>query len=93
MKKTTNNHKIPDLIHTEVNLLAYLLFITTGSLMISTKEASVFTTRSEISLERDRAEGIGIPYTKLGKGNGSDRVLYNVYDVSKYIVSRKVKVM
>jgi len=93
MKNTKQNHKIPDLIHTEVNLLAYMLFLTTGRLMITPKETSLFTKRSEISLERDRASALGIPHTKLGRGNGSDRVLYNVYDIAKYIVSKKSKVI
>ena len=94
MKNTTTTQKtLPSFLDTEVNLLAYMIFLATGSLVISAEKTSIFTTRSEISLERDRAEGIGIPSTKLGKQTGSDRVLYNVYDISKFIVSRKRKVM
>lgn len=93
MNKTSNNHKIPDLIHTEVNLLAYFLFTVTGTLVIPPKDTSKFIRRSEISLERDRSKSVGIPYTKLGQGTGSDRVYYNIYDIAKHIVSKKTKVM
>ena len=78
---------------TEINDIASLLFNKYGSVTLSTENTAEATTRSTISLTRDRASGIGIPYMKLGAGSGSDRVMYSVYDIAKFIVSRKQKVM
>lgn len=77
----------------EVNFTANMLFSEEKTLLITPKRTSEIILRSEISLSRDRAEGIGIPYTKLGKGSGSDRVLYNVFDIARFVVFRKRKVM
>ena len=77
----------------EVKVLTSMLFEELETLMVPTEITSRITSRSKISLDRDRAEGIGIPCTKLGKGTGSDRVLYNIYDIAKFIVGRKKKVM
>jgi len=77
----------------EVKVLASMLFTEYKSLTVSTYETANITQRSKISLDRDRAEGVGIPCTKLGKRKGSDRVLYNIYDIAYFIVSRKMKVM
>jgi len=77
----------------EVKVLASMLFQEYKSLTVSTDETAKITQRSKISLDRDRAEGIGIPCTKLGKRKGSDRVLYNIYDIAHFIVSRKMKVL
>jgi len=76
----------------EVKVLASMLFEEHKTLMIHTDIVAQITQRSKISLDRDRAEGIGIPCSKLGKRKGSDRVLYNIYDVAKFIVGRKMKV-
>ncbi len=78
---------------TEIKDIAALLFEKYGAVTISTKSTAEVTTRSTMSLTRDRAAGIGIPFLKLGKGNGSDRVMYSVYDIARFIVSRKQKVM
>lgn len=94
MKNTTITQKtLPSFLNTEINLLAYMIFLSIGSLVITAQQTAVFTMRSEISLKRDREEGIGIPYVKLGKQLGSDKVLYGIYDVAKFIVSRKSKVI
>jgi hypothetical protein len=77
----------------EVKVLASMLFSEYKSLTVSTDDTAKITHRSKISLDRDRAEGVGIPCTKLGKRKGSDRVLYNIYDICNFIVSRKMKVM
>ncbi len=78
---------------TEVKVLVNVLFEEFKSLTILPEPTSRITKRSEISLRRDRDEGIGIPFTKLGKQRGSDKVLYNIYDVAKFVVSRKSKVI
>ncbi len=78
---------------TEVKVLVNVLFGEFKSITIPPEPTARITKRSEISLKRDRDQGIGIPFTKLGKQTGSDRVLYNIYDVVKFVVSRKSKVM
>jgi len=78
---------------TEVKVLATILFQEHKSLMLSTDVVSKITKRSKVSLQRDRAEARGIPCSKLGKRSGSDRVLYSIFDISTYIVSRKMKVL
>jgi len=75
----------------EVKAIANLLFDKYGSVTITPEKVSEMTTRSVISLTRDRAKGTGIPYLKLGAGGGSDRVMYNVFDVARFIVGRKQK--
>ena len=77
----------------EVKILASMLFNEYKSLTVSTDDTAKITRRSKISLDRDRAEGIGIPCTKLGKRKGSDKNLYNIYDICRFIVSRKMKVI
>jgi len=76
----------------EVKVLASMLFEEHKTLMLPTDIVARITNRSKISLDRDRSEGIGIPCSKLGKRKGSDRVLYNIYDVAKFIVGRKMRV-
>lgn len=71
--------------------LAELLFNKYGKLLLTTKETAAVTGRSTISLERDRYKATGIPCTKLGNG-GSDKALYNINDIDKYVNSRKMKV-
>jgi len=78
--------------NTEVKTLSELLFEKYKKLTLNTTETAQSIDRSAISLSRDRAAGVGIPFTKLGRGNGSDRVMYNIYDIAKFIVSRKTRV-
>ncbi len=87
MNKTINTKE------QEVNTLVRILFEEYKSLTIDPQATSAVTRRSEVSLRRDRAEGTGIPHTKVGKGKGSDRTMYNIYDIAKFIVSRKTKVV
>jgi hypothetical protein len=77
----------------EIALTAKMLFEKEKTLLLTPERVADNILRGEASLRRDRAEKIGIPYTKLGKGTGSDKVLYSVYDIAKFIVGRKKKVM
>ncbi len=85
--------KLQNILNTEVKLLAYFIFTDEGSLVVPIETTSKLIKRSVVSLKRDRAEGVGIPTCQLGKGTGSDKVYYNVYDIAKFIVQRKTKVM
>ena len=76
---------------TEINFLAKMLFDKYNSLAITVDQTEEATQRSKVSLARDRAAAMGIPYTKLGKGGGSDKVMYSIYDVARFVVGRKQK--
>lgn len=76
----------------EVKILVNVLFQEYKSLTIPPKPTAKVVTRSEISLKRDREEGIGIPFTKVGKQAGSDKILYNIFDIASFVVSRKTRV-
>lgn len=79
--------------HEEIKELSSLLFSKFNSLTLTTEQTSQATNRSVISLQRDRRNATGIPYTKLGANAGSDKALYSITDISKFIVNNKVKVM
>lgn len=76
----------------EIKELSSLLFDKFNSLTLTTEQTSQVTNRSVMSLQRDRRNAMGIPYTKLGRNAGSDKALYNVIDIAKYIVNNKYKV-
>ena len=78
---------------TEVKVLVNVLFQEYKSLTIPPKPTAKVVTRSESSLKRDRDEGIGIPVTKVGRQQGSDKTLYSIYDIAKFLVARKTKVV
>lgn len=71
--------------------LSGLLFNKFNSLTLTTEQTAQATQRSIISLQRDRRNATGIPYTKLGNKSGSDRALYSVTDIARYIVDNKFK--
>lgn len=75
----------------EIKELSNLLFSRFNSLTLTTEQTSQATNRSVMSLQRDRREAVGIPYTKLGRNSGSDKALYNVMDIAKFIVTNKIK--
>lgn len=77
----------------EVKELSNLIFNEFKSLTLTTEQTATVTQRSIVSLQRDRRNATGIPYTKLGNKTGSDRALYSVMDIAKYIVNNKAKVM
>ena len=77
----------------EVKVLVNVLFDEFKSLTIPPKPTAKLVTRSESSLKRDRDEGIGIPVTKVGRQQGSDKTLYSIYDIAKFLVARKTKVV
>ena len=76
----------------EIKVLVDVLFEEYKSLTLPPDITSTAMGRSQASLKRDRDAFRGIPFTKLGQQTGSDKVLYNIYDIAKFIVSRKTKV-
>ena len=79
--------------HEEIKELSSLLFSNYNSLTLTTEQTAQATNRSVISLQRDRRNATGIPYTKLGANAGSDRALYSITDIAKYIVNNKIKTL
>ena len=77
--------------HEEIKELSSLLFSKFNSLTLTTEQTSQTTNRSVISLQRDRRNAEGIPYVKLGRNAGSDKALYNIMDIAKFIVGNRVK--
>ena len=77
--------------HEEVKELSGLLFGKFNALTLTTEQTAQATQRSIISLQRDRRNATGIPYTKLGNKCGSDKALYSIMDIAKYIVNNRVK--
>jgi hypothetical protein len=77
--------------HEEVKELSSLLYTKYNSLTLTTEQTAQATQRSVISLQRDRRNATGITYTKLGANAGSDRALYSITDIAKYIVNNKIK--
>ena len=75
----------------EAQELSSLLFNKFNSLTLTTEQTAQATQRSVVSLQRDRRNATGIPYTKLGNKTGSDRALYSITDIAKYIVDNKIK--
>jgi len=73
----------------EVATLVHLLFEHFESLVVDPEIASKLTGRSKYSLRRDRVNAVGIPYTKVGKGKGSDKVQYSIYDIAVHMDSVK----
>lgn len=75
---------------------AELLFKKFGKLTLNTKELARVIDRSEVSLQRDRAAKIGIPYsqfqTKGKKGDGRNICHYAVSDIAKYLLDNQLKV-
>ena len=84
--------KHTEIINEEVKTLSRLLFEKYESITLYPKDVAKVVGRSEISLYRDRLKSKGIPYTKLGARSGSDRVVYTIYDVAKFVAKRKIKV-
>jgi hypothetical protein len=82
-----------NLENNELGLLTVIIFMHLGALVASREETSKLIKRSVPSLKRDQAEGVGIPTCQLGKETGSDQTYYNIYDISRFIISRKKKVL
>ena len=76
----------------EIKVLVDVLFEEYKSLTLPPDLTSTSVRRSEHSLRRDRDEKIGIPFTKVGRQSGSDKIFYNIYDIASFLVSRKTKV-
>ena len=65
--------------------LVGLLYSKYNRLLLSTAEVAHETSRSELSLIRDRGNGTGIKYIKNSKTT-QGRVYYSIDDIASYII-------
>lgn len=70
----------------EENILEDIKSIYPKKLLLTKKEVAVITNRSESSLNRDIAEGVGIAYKKMRGG-----VRYHIRNIAKYLFENVVK--
>ena len=74
--------------HDEIKTLAEMLFKQYGQVALNTEQTASVLDKSVISLKQDRANGVGIPYTKVGR-----LIRYSVTDIASHIVGNKMKVV
>lgn len=72
----------------EITFMAKILFERFGSVALDTKQVAEAIGRSEIALKQDRANGVGIPYSKIGC-----LVKYQVTEIAKYLIATQHKTM
>lgn len=72
-------------------IMAKLLFEKYGKIGLNTTETAEVLGCSEKTLEMDRGNARGIPYTKrLNKAKG--QVIYNISTIAKFLVDNEIKV-
>ena len=80
-------------IELDIKALSEMLFQKYNKVVLDAKETAECIGRSQMSLSRDRADKVGIPYAKIGRKNGSDKAVYNVIDIARHIVENRYKVV
>jgi len=74
----------------DIEIMAKLLFDKFQKLTLSPKEAADILGTASKTLESDRAEAIGIPYTRRN-GKEKGQILYSVTAIAKTLVKNQVK--
>ena len=77
---------------TDIEMMTRLLFEKFGKIALNVEEAACILGINVKSLEKDRAEGIGIPYTRR---NNKERgqVMYAITSIAKAIIENQKKVV
>jgi hypothetical protein len=70
--------------------LASIIAQQTGKIVLNTEEAAKILGISKRSLEDDRAEAIGIPFTRLNN-KPKGKPLYSVIAIAKQIIENEAK--
>ena len=70
--------------------LAAIIAQQTGKIVLDTEEAAKILGISKRSLEDDRAESIGIPFTRLNN-KPKGKPLYSVIAIAKQIIENETK--
>ena len=77
---------------TEAKTLAQVLFEKYGKIVLTPKEAAVVLGTAVKTLESDRAEAIGIPYTRRNNKE-KGQILYSITAIAKTLVDNEKKVI
>lgn len=72
--------------------LASLIMQQTGKATLDAGTTADILGLSIKTLEKDRQDGIGIPYTRLN-GKEKGKPLYSVLDIAKHIEENKIKTL
>ncbi|MBD3843380.1 MAG: hypothetical protein IE909_16160 [Campylobacterales bacterium] len=76
----------------EIEIMTKLLFDKFGKIALNPEEAAMVLGSTTKSLEKDRAEAIGIPFTRR---NNKDKgqVMYAITSIAKTLVENQKKVV
>lgn len=74
----------------EYEVLSKLLFEKFGKVTLDEDETSIVVGCSNKALQKDRAEAIGIPYTRR---NGKERgqIMYSITAIAKHLIDNQIK--
>lgn len=75
----------------DIKMLVSVLFDKHGKIALSPKEVADIIGVSEKLLEKDRAENVGIPYTRIN-GKEKGKPLYNLTAIAKTLIQNEVKI-
>lgn len=76
----------------EEEIITKLLFEKYGKIALNSDEAASVLGTAPKSLEKDRSEAIGIPFTRRNN-KGKGQVLYSITAIAKTLVENQVKVI
>ena len=75
----------------DIKMLVSVLFDKRGKIALSPKEVAEIIGVSESTLEKDRAENIGIPYTRVN-GKQKGKPLYTLTAIAKTLIDNEIKI-
>lgn len=70
--------------------LLQILFNRYGKMQLRPNETAEVTGRSTTSLQRDRMDGVGIDYVKVGKGTNA-KVFYPIASIVQFLESNTIQ--
>ncbi len=76
-----------DIVSSEEKIIIELLYKRFRCVLLSRSECSLAISRSVSSLDRDRKNGVGIPYIQESRAN----IYYSIVDIAKFISTKKIK--
>lgn len=76
----------------DIKILVSVLFDKHGKITLSPKEVAEILGISESTLEKDRAESIGLPYTRINNKE-KGKPLYTLTAIAKTLVDNEIKIL
>lgn len=73
----------------EYEVLSKILFEKYGKIQLTTEETAEIVGRKKSTLETDRAEARGIPYSKCNGMRG--QVMYSITAIAKHLIDNQIK--